>query len=103
MCSCETHYFVQPCGSPSESQSCFSCNLPIGAVNNQVHTLVPRKDHCRVFKNAIHKDSIHKAWAGYADSTFPFKLTEDLKAIVDKRIKEAKADFAQIPKEEIMH
>ena len=38
-----------------------------------------------------------------ADSTFPFKLTEDLKTIVDKRIKEAKADFAQIPKEEIMH
>ena len=37
-----------------------------------------------------------------ADSTFPFKLTEDLKTIVDKRIKEAKADFVQIPKEEIM-
>lgn len=63
---------------------------------------MPRQGHCRVFKNAIHKDSIHKAWAG-TDSTFPFKLTEDLKTIVDKRIKEAKADFTQIPKEEIMH
>jgi len=99
LCSCETHYFVQPCGSPSESQKCYLCKLDIGAINNISHTLVPREGHCRVYKNNNHRNTIITAF-GEKDKQFPFKFTEDLKNIIDSRINNSKTDFVQISKDE---
>jgi len=100
LCVCEAHYFVQPCGSPTESQNCFSCNAQIGAVNNVSHTLVP--NNLRIFKNDKHRQIIIKS-LGMRDAAFPFKFTEDLKIMIDERIQNTNPNFIQIPKEEIHH
>lgn len=100
LCSCETHYFVQPCGSPSESIKCFYCNENIGAENGTSHTLVKRPGHCRVYKNEKHRTTIANSY-GANDAAFPFKYTDDLKNMLDDRITRATPDFVQISSKEI--
>jgi len=99
LCECKTHYFVERCGSPVQSWICYSCNSPIGANNNQFHTLAP--NNIRIFKNEKHRNTVIKNF-GAQDGAYPYMYTDDLKNIINEKIEKSNPDFSQITKEMLL-
>jgi len=97
LCSCETSYTLESCGSPVETSICGNCRKPTGSKPGIMHSLIEREGHLRVFKNAKHRETIIKTWPNEQDKDMAFKYTEDLKRDIDSRLINASAQFVQIP------